>query len=90
MMPTPASATKIEPILAGLPPHRASQPGPERNRADAEQQKTRDRDPHMLRVHRRQLADVVLPGAVPVLQNLGNNPRDGEGDWAQHGKPTEQ
>jgi hypothetical protein len=32
---------------------------------------------------------VVPPRAVPLLQNLGSDPRDGEGDWAHHGKPTE-
>ena len=40
----------------------------------------------MPRVQRGQLADVVLPEAVPVLQKPSNNPRDGKGDWAQLGR----
>jgi hypothetical protein len=46
MMPTPATATRIEPTVAG-PPFKS---GPERDHPDAEQQKTRDHDPRVLGV----------------------------------------
>jgi hypothetical protein len=80
----PRSSRSSKPAL-----QRAGQSDSERNRASAEPQKTSDHDPRVPRVQRGKLADEVPPEGVPVLQNLSNNPRDGEGDWSRHSKPTE-